>query len=126
MPFKNKKVQNTKKMMTMANLINNNLLIGLDEGNSSEKRCQTCAMIHINKRRLRHAALLPLFSSVVIVFIVILTYVVCLIDLCVVKLLLCVKRQNRMCEKAKSQHMIFRCNVECTSLTTIVFELTWA
>ena len=35
----------------LASLINNNSLIGLDlnEGNSNEKRYQTCAMIHVNK-----------------------------------------------------------------------------
>ena len=35
----------------MASLVDNNSLIGLDlnEGISNEKRCHTCAMIHVNK-----------------------------------------------------------------------------
>ena len=77
-------------------------------------------MIHVNKT-FPAAALPTLFSPSLVVFIVILTYVVCLIDLCVVKSL------QRIClalgVKARSQHMRFRCNVETSSLTTIVFEL---
>ena len=66
----------------------------------------------------------PLFWFVVfIMFIVILTHVVCLIEICVVNSLCC------MCLglKAISHHTTFRGNVECTSLTTsfessIVFD----
>ena len=74
-------------------------------------------MIHVNKT-FPAAALPTLLSPSLVVFIVILTYVVCLIDICVVKSL------RRIClgVKERSQHMTFRCNVESTSLTTIVFD----
>ena len=72
-------------------------------------------MIHVNKT-FPAAALPTLFSPSLVVFIVIWTYLVCLIDLCVIKSL------RRIClgVKARSQHMTFRCNVESTSLTTSV------
>ena len=42
-------MQNTKQLS--ASLVDKKSLIGLDldEGNSNEKRCQTCAMIQVNK-----------------------------------------------------------------------------
>ena len=43
-------MQKTKKY-DLTSLVSSNSLIGLDlnEGNSSEKRYQTCTMIHVNK-----------------------------------------------------------------------------
>ena len=65
------------------------------------------------------------FSSVVIVFIVVLTYVVCFVDLT-----LCHKIVEMYVfrRKGKIAAHEFRCNVKCTSLTTsivtsIVFDL---
>ena len=59
----------------------------LVKGNSNERRCQTCAMVHACKHDVSSMERCPpLFWSVVfVIFIAILTHVVCLIDVCFVK-----------------------------------------